>query len=99
MDITFHYPPELFELLVEAIPRLFRSKRAVLLFFEGAGVSFNLLDDLWQKVETDRTNIHKYEIVRTVLTRLNEQGEATLRERREVLKRVTILAPKNCTSS
>ncbi len=40
------------------------------------------------RVRNDRKNIHKYEIVRTVLTRLNEQGERTLRERREVLKRV-----------
>jgi len=89
MDITFHYPPELFELLVEAIPRLFRSKKAVLLFLQGAGVSSDMLGDLWQRVETDRANIHKYELVRTTLTRLNERGEATLRERREILKRVT----------
>ncbi len=89
MDITFHYPPELFELLVEAIPRLFRSKKAVLLFLQGASVGSDLLDDLWRKVETDRDNIHKYEIVRTALTRLNERGEVTLRERREILRRVT----------
>mgnify|MGYP006292864547 CR=1 FL=1 len=89
MDITFHYPPELFELLVETIPRLFKSKKAVLLFLQGAGVSSDLLDDLWLRVETDRDNIHKYEIVRTMLTRLNERGETTLRERREILKRVT----------
>jgi restriction system protein len=89
MDITFHYPPDLFELLVEAIPRLCRSKKAVLLFLQGAGVSSDLLDDLWHRVETDRDNIHKYEIVRTILTRLNERGETTLRERREILKRVT----------
>lgn len=89
MDITFHYPPELFELLVETIPRLCRSKKAVLLFLQGAGVSSDSLEDLWQRVETDRNNIHKYEIVRTTLTRLNERGETTLGERREILKRVT----------
>jgi restriction system protein len=89
MDVTFHYPPELFELLVDTIPLLCRSKKAVLLFFQGAGASSDLLEDLWKKVETDRTNINKYEIVRTSLTRLNERGEAALRERREILKRVT----------
>ena len=89
MDITFHYPPELFELLVETIPLLCRSKKAVLLFLQGAGVSSDLLDDLWQKVEQDRDSIHKYEIVRSTLTHLNKQGEATLRERREILKRAT----------
>lgn len=32
--------------------------------------------------------MNKYEIVREVLVRLNDKGEATLRERREILKRV-----------
>lgn len=89
MDIIFHYPPELFALLVDTIPLLFKSKKDVLLFFQGAGVSSALLKDLRYRVETNRDNIHKYEIVQTTLTRLNERGEATLRERREILKRVT----------
>ncbi len=33
--------------------------------------------------------ISKYDIVRTALSRLNEKGEAALRERREILRRVT----------
>lgn len=37
----------------------------------------------------DRAKINKYEMVRTVLERLNAKGEVTLRERREILKRVT----------
>jgi restriction system protein len=89
MNLTFHYPPELFELLVEAIPLLCRSKKAVLLLFEGAGVGSDILRDLWNQVEQDKNSIYKYDIVRTTLTRLNEAGEATLRERREILKRVT----------
>lgn len=89
MDISFHYPPELFELLVDTIPLLCRSKKSVLVFFQGAGVGLNIIDDLRQKVETDRENINKYEIARTILTRLNERGEAALRQRREILKRVT----------
>jgi len=44
--------------------------------------------DLRQKLATDRNSINKYEIVREVLIRLNDKGEASLRERREVLKRV-----------
>lgn len=88
MDITFHYPPELFNLLVDTIPLLNRSYDDVLLFFRGAGVTVDLLSDLERRVRVDRANINKYEIVRTVLTRLNERGEATLRERREVLRRV-----------
>jgi len=88
MDITFHYPPELFELLIDTIPLLCRSKKGVLHFLQGAGVDLQLLDDLWQQVERDKDSIHKHEIVRTTLTRLNMQGEVTLRERREILKRV-----------
>jgi restriction system protein len=90
MDIiVYHYPPELFQLLVQVIPLLCRSKDDVLLFFKGAGVDSSILDDLWRQVETDRSSIYKYDIARTVLDRLNQRGEATLRERREILKRVT----------
>ncbi len=89
MDITYQYPPELFELLVSTIPLLGRSKKAVLLFFRGAGVSESMLSDVTTKVQTDRDAISKFEIARTVLKRLNERGESTLRIRREVLKRVT----------
>lgn len=89
MDIIFHYPPELFNLLVDTIPLLNRSKRDVLTFFMGAGVEFKLTRDLWERVEQDRDSISKYEITRDVLTRLNSHGDATLRERREILKRIT----------
>ncbi len=89
MDIVFHYPPELFELLVQTIPLLCRTKDAVLVFFQGAGVEARHLKDLQIRVVQDRKGITKYEITREVLTILNKLGEQTLRERREVLKRVT----------
>lgn len=85
---TYHFHPELMSLLVDTIPVLFRSKSDLLLFFRGAGISSEFTEDLAEKVRTDRENINKYEIVRTVLARLNEKGETTLRERREVIKRV-----------
>lgn len=88
MDISFHYPPELMTLLIETIPLLCRSKTDTLQFFQGAGAPALLTADLWHTVENDRQSISKYQIVRAVLTRLNERGEVTLRERREVLKRV-----------
>ena len=40
------------------------------------------------KWKADKDSISKYEIVRQVLTTLNEKNESCLRERREVLKRV-----------
>lgn len=88
MSNTHHFPPELLELLVEAIPLLCRSKRSTLGFFTGAGVSKTVVADMDQRVQTDRENISKYEIARTALTRINEKGESTLGNRREVLKRV-----------
>jgi hypothetical protein len=88
VDITYHYPPDLLALLVDAIPRLCRGKADVILFFRGAGVEAPMLNDLDRRVRTDRASIGKHEIARTVLKRLNERGEATLRERREVVKRV-----------
>lgn len=87
-DITFHYPPELFNLLVDAIPLLNRSKKDVVLFFRGAGVPHGMLDDLSARLQSAAAEINKYEIVRTVLGRLNARGEAALRERREVLRRI-----------
>ncbi len=87
-DVTFHYPPDLFNLLVESLPLLNKSKRDMLLFFEGAGVPSRILADLHQRLVSDRKNLSKYEIARTVLQRLNEGDEQALRERREVLRRV-----------
>ena len=79
-DITFHYPPDLFNLLVDAIPLLNKTKKDLLLFFKGAGVADDMLRDLQQRLKVDPKNIGKFEIARTVLQRLNERGEGTLRE-------------------
>ena len=88
MDTHYHYPPELFQLLVDTIPRLCRSKRDVLLFLRGAGTERSIISDLEEQVRNDPDSINKFSIVRTVLSRLNEAGDATLRVRREVVKRV-----------
>jgi hypothetical protein len=87
-DITFHYPPELFNLLVDTIAALNRSKNDVLLFFQGAGVPGDMLKDLAQRLRTSPKDISKFEIARVTLERLNARGEAMLRCRREVLRRV-----------
>lgn len=87
-DISFHYPHDLMSLLIDVIPLLNRGKKDVFLFFKGAGVADVLVSPSYRKWEQDKDSIGKFEIVRQVLTVLNEQGEACLRERREVLKRV-----------
>ena len=88
MNIIHHYPPELLKLLVDTIPLLCRGKKDVLVFFQGAGVASDLMADYAHKVAVDRGSVNKYEITREILVRLNDRGESTLRERREVLKRV-----------
>jgi len=91
-DISYHYPPELFNLLVDVVPLLNRPKRDVLMFFPGAGVADAVTSDLAAQLQTAKDEINKYEIVRTVLERLNAKGEGDLRERREVLRRVVEFA-------
>jgi restriction endonuclease Mrr len=85
----YQYPPELLELLVDAIPALFRSKDGVVDFFVGAGVSPDALIDWRWKLAQDRDNVKKHEIVRSVLRRLNDAGDRALFQRREVVKRVS----------
>lgn len=85
----FHYPPELFNLLVDTIPVLNRSKKDVVLFFQGAGVPNQVLNEIKIKVEQDKESINKYEIARNILTTINQESDKYIRERREILKRVT----------
>lgn len=88
MSDSYHYPPDILNLLVDTIPLLCRSKNDVLLFLRGAGIPDSNFADLQRRVDMDRENISKYEIVRTVLQRINERGDSYLRYRREVVKRV-----------
>lgn len=88
MDITFHYPPDLMNLLIQTIPKLCRSKKDTILFFKGAGIDQNITNPLMRRINADRNSVSKYEIAQTIISRINEKGEVTLRERREVLKRV-----------
>ena len=88
MESEYHYPPEIFNLLVDTIPLLCRSKNDVIIFFKGAGVSETHLNDLQKRVQSSREGINKYEISRTILQRINEKGDSELRTRREVIKRI-----------
>src|SRR5258707_520468 len=88
LDISYHYPPELLELLVNTIPVLGRAKEFPIEFFRGAGVSEAFLADWRERLRTERQNVNKFQITRSVLTRLSEGHDRTLAQRREVLKRV-----------
>ncbi len=89
LDQTYHYPPELLEMLTEAIPCLFKSKQAVIDFFHGAATTAPFLAEWQSKVQADRDSVKKHEIARDVLRRLNEGGDKTLAQRREVIKRIS----------
>lgn len=88
MAEAFHYPPELFELLVETIARLSRAKKGVVLFLRGAGVADDDLTEVEHTVTTKPDSINKFEIVRNVLIKVNARGDSGLRPRREIIKRV-----------
>ena len=89
MDEAFHYPPELLSLLVQTIPRLCRTKPQVFLFFEGAGVGDSVRQPFEQRWLADKVGISKYEIAEGILTQLNKLGDPMIRQRREIVKRVT----------
>ena len=88
MAEQFHYPADLLELLIETIPRLVRSKKSVILFFQGAGVEQDDLAGVDATLRNSPGSITKFEIVRTVLTRLNALGDIGLGPRRGVIRRV-----------
>ena len=85
----FHFPAELIELLTSVIPLLTKSKRGVLTFFRSCGVPTGMQADLSERVASNSNSISKYEIARTVLTRINDGGDRLLGTRREVIKQVT----------
>ncbi|WP_197272816.1 hypothetical protein [Nitrosospira briensis] len=87
MAEQFHYPPEVLNLLVDTIPLLCRSKKDVVLFLQGAGVAQEDLAEVSRTVRTNAASINKYEIARTVLTKVNVRGDSGLRPRREIIKR------------
>lgn len=83
-----HYPADVLELLVQGIPRLFRGKQAVIDFFRGAGVVPRLMADLEQRLRSDPKSVSKRDLARTVLVRMNADGDGSLAARREVIKRI-----------
>ena len=88
MAETFHYPPHVFDLLVETVARLNRAKKGVVLFLRGAGVADDDLAEVDRTVRLNPASINKFEIVRNVLTKVNGRADSGLRPRREIIKRV-----------
>jgi len=89
-DAAYHYPPEVFEAVVQAVPLIVRSKQDVLTFFRGCGVNQELIAELvtWTLPGGDKS---KYHITRRILSEINELGDSGIRVRREVIKRIAEL--------
>ncbi|MGH1512142.1 hypothetical protein [Ralstonia solanacearum] len=92
IDIAGYGTDQLFNLLVDVVPLLNRSKADVLAFFRGAGVPEPLTADIAARLRSAPKDVNKYQMVRTVLERLNAKGESALSERCEVLRRVVDVA-------
>lgn len=88
MAERFHFPPEVFNLLVDTIPLLCRSKKDVVIFFQGAGVTQDDLGEVAHIVQANPGSINKYDIARNVLTKVNARGDSGLGARREIIKRI-----------
>jgi restriction system protein len=90
LNLPYHYPPELLQLMVDAITVLCRSKDDVVKLFRGAGVPNELIDPhaLLLRDKETRDLFKKPLVARRILTELNERGDVCLRERREVARRV-----------
>src|SRR5688572_25118887 len=68
-DPAFHFPPDVLAAVKDAIPLVTRSKRDVLLFFEGCGVDGAILKPIRDQLAGDST-ISKHRIAEDVLVEL-----------------------------
>ncbi len=86
---TYHYPPDLFAAMADAIPLICRSKRDVLAFFRGAGVDSAYLRRYELTLQQDPDLVKKHIVTQELLRLVNEKpSNEWLRVRREIVKRV-----------
>lgn len=88
MDTYFHFPPDLFNLLVDTIPRLNKTKKDLLLFFQNVGVQKAQLQPYYILLSSNRSQFKKYDVTREILAFLNQESERMLGVRRRLLQRV-----------
>lgn len=89
MALSYHFPPDLFNLLVDAIPRINRTKKDLLAFFKNVGTPISLLNKYYSLINYDPKQISKKDITREVLEYLNSKDtDEYLGLRRQLLQRV-----------
>lgn len=103
MDTFFHFPPDLFNLLVDTIPRLNKSKRDLLIFFQSVGVPEGYLRPFYDLLNSNNSQFKKFNVTRELLCILNQQTDKMLGVRRQLLKRViefdSFVQPRACRFS
>ncbi len=93
----YHFTPEVLTLVINALTRINRAKRDVTVWFRSAGVPTELLTPWEERLRADKDQVHKADIARDVLCKLNEVGDGYLRQRREVVKRLVELEESTST--
>src|SRR5512146_2661676 len=88
LNRSYHYPPDVLELLVDTIPRLIKTKARLLEFFEEAGVPEGLMAEWRTKLRRDRMSVSKYHLARGLLRGLNALGDEARPVRYQVLRRL-----------
>jgi hypothetical protein len=98
MAEAYHYRPDVYSALCEAIPLICRSKRDVLTFFRGAGLSGASMAMVSALLRDSPVAFKKYDVTRQLLDAANEDlTDGGLRVRREIIKRVVDFnAFENC---
>lgn len=86
---TYHFPPEVLQLAVDALTRVNRGKKDLIIWLRSAGVADGMLRPWMTKLQVDKESVRKAEVARDILCRLNEGGDRYLAQRREILKRLT----------
>ena len=89
MPDPHHWTPDLLEQLVETVPRMVKGKGALLDLFKGAGVPDLILGPHRDLLARSKDDFKKFVVARTVLTAINDMGDAGLGPRRQILYRVT----------
>lgn len=95
-DIIFHHPPALFNLVVDIVPLLNRSKQDVQVFFQGARVSDNITSGIEFHLSAAQKDVNKYQMVHPVLESIISKGKQVLREWCEMLRVVDFSNVDSC---
>ncbi len=89
MAEAYPFRPDVYTAVVQAVPLLCKSKRDVVRFFRGTGMSHVRLDALAKQVGLDPESLKNHQMTDELLEIANRDASDTgLKVRREILKRI-----------